>query len=193
MLSWSEFKRRYPHGDALSQATGFDRPYGVNPYPGYDTGTRPFGYNGDRIDPRLPAMERVLAVRADGSTFAAPYSLLCRRPVINARIGTVPVAILYEHNVLTPLDATSIDSSGDAGTAAAYDRRLAGRTLTFEQDGERVVDRQTGSVWDPSGIALSGPLRGHALRPLLQNSQFWFALAAFAPRIRILADSHPPG
>jgi hypothetical protein len=195
MLSWGEFKRRYPHGDALAQQTGFERPYGLNPYFGYDTSSRPFGYNGDRLDSRLPAMERVLAIQADARILAAPYSLLCHRPVINARLGSVPVAIFYQQAVLSPLDGTVIDSSRDAGTAVAYDRRLGGRTLTFAERHGDLVDLQTGSVWDVSGIALSGPMRGRTLRPLLQNSQFWFALAAFAPRTPILGEpgSSPRG
>jgi hypothetical protein len=42
-LSWSQFKRRYPNGDVLAQNTGYERPYGTTPYPGYDTGSGPFG------------------------------------------------------------------------------------------------------------------------------------------------------
>jgi pimeloyl-ACP methyl ester carboxylesterase len=37
-VSWSEFQRRYPHGDVLAEATGFARQYGLNPYAGYDAG-----------------------------------------------------------------------------------------------------------------------------------------------------------
>jgi hypothetical protein len=189
MLSWSDFKRRYPHGDVLAQTTGYLRPYGFNPYQGYDTGAQPFGFNGLSLDRRLPPMERVLAVQADGRMLAAPYSLLCRRRVIDTRLGRVPVVILYEQAVLSPLDAIRIDSSRDAGTAAAYDRRVDGQALTFHEQRGRVVDRQTGSVWHVSGVAVSGPLRGRTLRPLLQNSQFWFALAAFAPGTPILSAS----
>ena len=187
-LSWSDFKHRYPRGDVLAQATGFARPYGFNPYQGYDTGTQPFGYNGLRVDRRLPPLQRVLALQAAGATLAAPYSVLCRRPVIDTRVGRVPVVILYQRAVLSPLDAVSIDSSRDAGTAVAYDRRLGDRALSFESLDGRIVDRQTGSVWDISGVAVSGRLRGRTLRPVLQNSQFWFSLAAFAPQTPILAS-----
>ena len=89
--------------------------------------------------------------------------------------------------MLSPLDASSIDESRDVGTAVAYDRRLGRRTLSFKELGGRVLDRQTNSVWDTSGLSVSGPLRGKELRPLLQNSQFWFALAAFLPRVAVLS------
>jgi hypothetical protein len=189
VLSWSDFKRRYPHGDVLAQATGYERAYGTSPYPGHDSGAGPFGFNGDRVDRRLPSMERVLAVRAGGEMLAAPYSVLHRRPVVDTRVGHVPVVMLYEQQVLSPLDASSIDESRDVGTAVAYDRRLGHRTLSFTELGGRVVDRQTSSVWDTSGLSVSGPLRGQELQPLLQNSQFWFALAAFVPGVPILSAS----
>jgi hypothetical protein len=188
-LSWADFKRRYPHGDVLAQATGYDRPYGLNPYLRYDTGDQPFGFNGTRIDRRLPPLARVLAVRAGDRTLAVPYSLLRRRSVIDTRIGGHPVAIFYQRAVLSPLDATRIDNSREVGTAVAYDRRLGMRTLFFDGVHGRAVDRQTRSVWDISGRAVSGPLRGRALRPLMQNSQFWFALSAFVPHVGILGAS----
>ncbi len=187
-LSWGDFKRRYPRGDVLSQATGYERPYGTTPYPGYDTGSRPFGFNGEHLDARFPAMERVLAVRAGGGTLAAPYSLLRRRTVLDTSVGGTPVVILYEQQVRSPLDESSIDESRDVGTAVAYDRRLGGRTLSFEDLGGRVIDRETNSVWDISGLSVSGALRGRVLRPVLQNSQFWFALAAFLPGVRVIGD-----
>jgi hypothetical protein len=159
MLSWRDFKRRYPHGDVLAQATGYDRPYGLNPYLRYDTGDQAFGFNGTRTDRRLPQMARVLAVRSGGRTLAVPYSLL------NVRVGRRPVAVFYERAVLSPLDATRIDNSRKVGTAVAYERRLGWRTLSFEAVAGRAVDRQTRSRWDMSSHALSGPLRGRSLRP----------------------------
>jgi hypothetical protein len=185
-LSWTDFKRRYPRGDVLAQATGYDRPYGLNPYLRYDTGDQPFGFNGTREDRRLPQMARVLAVRAGNQTLAIPYAVLRRRPVLDARLGGRPVGIFYQRAVLSPLDATRIDDSRQVGTAVAYDRRLGRRTLSFNDVGGRPVDRETHSTWDISGRAVTGPLRGRSLRPLVQNSQFWFALSAFAPHVRIL-------
>jgi hypothetical protein len=188
-LSWADFKRRYAHGDVLAQATGYDRPYGLNPYLRYDTGDKPFGFNGTRVDRRLPQMARVLGVRAGDKTLAVPYSMLRRRPVIDTRLGRRPVAVFYERAVLSPLDATRIDESREVGTAVAYGRRIGRQTLSFEDVGGHPVDRQTHSVWDISGRAVSGRLRGRSLRPLLQNSQFWFALSSFAPRVRIVGES----
>src|SRR5919204_3980339 len=118
-LSWADFKRRYPHGDVLAQATGYDRPYGLNPYLRYDTGDQPFGFNGTRVDPRLPQLARVLAVRTGDRTLAVPYSLLRRRPVLNTRLGRRPVAVFYQRAVLSPLDAPRHDAPREVGTPVA--------------------------------------------------------------------------
>lgn len=58
--------------------------------------------------------------------------------------------------------------------------------VDFEDADGHAVDRQTRSTWDVSGRAVSGPLRRRSLRLLVQNSQFWFVLSAFAPHVRLL-------
>src|SRR5919201_2946455 len=65
-LSWGEFKRRYPAGTVLSLHTGFDRPYGENPYAGYETDPSPSSFFTGKTDASLPAKERVAAVFAGG-------------------------------------------------------------------------------------------------------------------------------
>jgi len=55
VLSWAQFETAYPYATVLSRPAGFDRPYGQNPYVGYDTVTssQPTFYRG-HLDPRLP-------------------------------------------------------------------------------------------------------------------------------------------
>lgn len=186
-LSWAQFKRRYPHGDVLSERTRFDRPYGTNPYLGYDApGGQPL-YSTLRTDPRLPALERVAAVSSGGRTIVAPFSALARQHVVQARVGSRPIAILYDRRVLSVLDAARIADSREVGTAAAFDRRMRDRALDFAPAGPgRFTDRQTGSAWDLTGRAVSGPLAGAHLRPLRTDDQFWFGVAAFYPRARLV-------
>jgi len=188
-LSWGDFKARYPDGDVLSRDTGADRDYGRNPYEGYDDPrTAPFLYEG-KSDSALPAKERVAAVFAGGEVVVAPFSRLERRRAMNEEVGGVPTAILFKSGVVSALDSSSITDSRDVGTAAAFDRRRGDRTLDFEPAAAgRFRDRQTRSVWDITGRALSGRLRGERLRPLRHDEQFWFALAAFVPKARILGD-----
>jgi hypothetical protein len=69
-------------------------------------------------------------------------------------------------------------------------RRIRDRTLTFVMREGRLVDEATGSVWDPvRGIALSGPLRGEALRIVPHNSSFDWAWRDFYPHSEIYTPS----
>ena len=49
-ISWGTFKEAFPGGKVLSRHTGYNRPYGENPYVGYDdVNSSPFLYRGRRI------------------------------------------------------------------------------------------------------------------------------------------------
>lgn len=63
--------------------------------------------------------------------------------------------------------------------------RLGGRPVVTR--GGRPVDVDTGSTWDVTGRSTAGPLRGAQLTPLLSDQQFWFALSAFAPEVRLVS------
>ena len=59
IISLDEFEATYPDGVVLSRATGFDRDYGRNPYPGYDRADEPpFLFSGT-ADGRIAPKERV--------------------------------------------------------------------------------------------------------------------------------------
>jgi hypothetical protein len=185
-LSFAAFKRRFPDGDVLSRDTGNPRDYGSNPYAGYDQpDSEPFLLEGEP-DGSLPPKERVAAVLAGEDTVVVPFSRLRREPVVNERSGDRPVVFLFQRGVKSVLDATAVADSRDVGAAAVFGRRVGGRTLTFERapDGD-VVDRETGSSWDLTGRARSGPLRGERLPRVRSDVQFWFGLAAFVPDARI--------
>jgi hypothetical protein len=93
--------------------------------------------------------------------------------------------VFYKRRVTSPLDASSIADSRDVGTAVAFDRRVNGRSLSFEPSGDGLVDNETGSRWDIAGRAVDGELAGTRLAPVRHDQQFWFALAAFLPDARI--------
>jgi hypothetical protein len=185
MLSWADFQRLYPDGDVLSRDTGVARDYGRNPYEGYDQpGSAPFLFEGD-TDDRLPPKERVIAVFTERETVVVPFTRLAREPVVELEAGDTPVVVFYKRGVVSPLDAPSIEASRDVGTAVAFERRVDGRTLSFERRGGGFVDTETGTQWDFAGRAVRGELAGARLTPVRHDQQFWFALAAFVPDARI--------
>jgi hypothetical protein len=185
ILSWNQFKRLHPDGRLLSRNTGYERPYGQNPYAGYDQpNSPPFALSG-QPDPRLPPKERVAAVQTGAhSAVVYPFSRLERDAPINDEIGGRPVVVSFDPRVGSPLDAPEVQLGRDVGTAAVFARRIDGRTLTFEKGGEPGIfrDRETGSTWTMSGRATAGPLEGERLKQIRSDDQFWFALAAFFPK-----------
>jgi hypothetical protein len=186
-LSFADFRARYPQGDVLSRYTGFQRPYGQNPYEGYDTdpGARPFDYGG-RLDPRLPPVERVETITVGVDTVVIPFHQLRSHPVTTITVGGVSAVVLFDPHVLSPLDQANIANSREVGAAAAFDRMLAGHSLDFHRAGPGVMtDAQTGSRWDITGRAIAGPLHGAQLRRLHDLNAFWFAVAAFLPHARL--------
>jgi hypothetical protein len=184
ILSWGQFRRLHTHGEVLSRDTGYDRPYGSNPYLGYDQpDSQPYLLQ-HKVDDALPPKERVAAVRTgDGSAVVYPFSRLARDAPVNDVIDGRPVVVMFEPDVRSPLDSTTIGGGRQVGAAAVYERTVDRRTLTFRPGSahREVRDRETGSTWDLSGRAIAGPLAGARLRQLPHDDQFWFALAAFFP------------
>ncbi|MGD9570899.1 MAG: DUF3179 domain-containing protein [Thermoleophilia bacterium] len=190
LISLAEFRERHPDGVVLTEETGHDRPYGRNPYSGYDDVDSPaFLLRGRDPDGRLPPKERVVSVE-DGTALAAvPFPALARRGVIDATVGTTPFTAWWSAGTASALDAEAIVEGRDVGSAVVYDRRLDDRLLSFSAIGGRMRDDQTGSSWGRDGRAVSGPLAGRRLTPVAHDTPFWFAVAAFRPDARIVTGA----
>ena len=186
VISWAEFKRAAPDGRVLSRETGFSRPYGNNPYSGYDDmDNAPFLYRGPQTPGQLPPMARVLTIEHQGEAAAYPYEALAQAGAVNDTVGGAPVVVFWQAGTASALDAGSVAAGRDVGSAAAYLRRVAGRTLTFLPAAEGFTDAETGSAWNLLGEAFSGPLTGARLEPVVSINHFWFSWAAFRPETRI--------
>lgn len=186
IVAWSEFTQAYPEGKVLSRETGFVRDYGRNPYEGYDdVNSSPFLYQGPPTPGRLLPMARVLTVDFSGEAVAYPYDTLAELSVVNDTVGEREIVVLWQAGATSPLDEGTVAGGKRVGTAAAYSRDLDGQTLTFTFDGRSIRDEQTGSTWDALGRALSGPLEGETLDPVVAINHFWFSWAAFRPDTRI--------
>lgn len=193
IVSYADFREAYPGGEILSRKTGYRRPYGRNPYRGYDRiGDRPFLFD-DPVDPRLPAMERVLNATIAGRHRLYPFSVLAQEPVINDELAGKPLVVLSREGTLSVLDQAEILASRTVPSAAAYSRQVEDRVLEFVQQEGELRDRQTGSRWDLFGRALDGPLTGHQLEPVEGGVHFAFAWLAFNPDSAIYSpdtDTH---
>jgi hypothetical protein len=186
MISWDTFKEAYPEGVVLSRETGHNRPYGSNPYTGYDAvGNIPFLYQGPETPDDLPPVARILGLDVEGEAVAYPYPLLREFGVVNDQGGEKSVVIFWVPGTASALDTQFIADGKDVGAAIAFNRVLNGQELSFRFDGEAFIDNETGSTWNFLGNALSGPLQGERLEEVVANNYLWFAWAAFKPETRI--------
>ena len=79
------------------------------------------------------------------------------------RVGGVPVAILV---------------GGDGISVRVFDRRIGGKEIElmtkFGSSPARFIDTATGSEWDISGEAVSGPMAGARFERIPSTTEFWF-------------------
>jgi hypothetical protein len=191
MISWDDFKTAHPDGTVLSRDTGFVRDYGRNPYSGYDDISRPpFQLPGGSETPDvLPPMARVFTVELNGEPVAYPFEVLQEVHVVNDTTGDAPLVILWDTGTASALDDGSVAGGRDVGAVNSYSRELNGQTLTFGFDGGQITDEETGSEWNVLGQAVSGPLAGSQLTPVVGINHFWFSWAAFKPETRVYQPS----
>ena len=178
-VSWSEAKEMYTDAKVLSRDNGFRRPYGRNPYTGYDTLDHPFLFRG-AVDPRQNPFERVVVGRVNGEEKPFVYSELERNVVTHDTIGGADVVLFWAPESASPLDSGTTSGGRVVGSANIFDTQLGSQALTFRARGTRIIDEQTNSEWSPLGVAVSGSLKGEQLRALPSIQHFWFSYAAFS-------------
>jgi hypothetical protein len=181
IIAYQDFRTAFPDGQVLSRETGYRRAYGRNPYRGYDRiDDQPFLFD-DPVDPRLPAMERILNVSVAGRHRIYPFAVFDDIPVINDEVAGVPVVIMSRRGTLSALDKADIADSREIPSATAYHRRHGDRLLEFTLRDGVIVDTETESTWDLLGRAIDGPLSGESLDPADSGVHFAFAWLAFNP------------
>lgn len=184
LIGWSDFKQSFPDGMVLDrEATGHSRPYGQNPYAGYDNpDSQPFLFRGT-VDDRAAAKQRVVGVAIDGAARAWSLEAIADEmaSATNDQVGDTPVVVFWKAGQASALESDLVVSGRDVGSAAVFSPVVDGTTLTFTADGEDFVDDQTGSRWDITGMATEGELAGTALEQIHHLDTFWFAWSTYQP------------
>lgn len=185
ITAFEDFAGTIPGGEVLSRETGHVRPYGRNPYQGYDeVGRAPFLFT-DPLDPRLPAMERVVSVTHRGRARVYPFSELPAVGVLNDEVNGLPIVLFIDCGMRSALDTAKIAEGRAIRSVTVFDRRLGGAALEFGIRGGRIIDSDTGSEWSRLGRALGGARRGAALETVDSGVHFAFAWLAFRPESEI--------
>ncbi|MGD8814139.1 MAG: DUF3179 domain-containing protein [Anaerolineales bacterium] len=185
IVAWEDFKQGHPDGSVLAGESGSSRRYGQIPYVGYDDiDSIPFLFSG-ALDTRLPAMERVAAVKIENDAIAYPFSDLSEARVVNDTVGEKAIVVFWKSGTNSALDPLGAEGRRDIGSTAVFLRQLDDQELTFRVVGEGIEDIETGSLWNIFGQAVEGSLLGSQLTPVVFAEHFWFAWAAFEPATAI--------
>ena len=188
IVSFADFSAAHPLGLVLSRETGHARPYGRNPYVGYDDIRQSPFLLSSAPDSRLPPMERVLSVSAGGRHRLYPLSLLEKHPVANRTLARLPYVVFSKAGMASPLDHRNIAEGRLIAAATAFERRVDDRVLEFQLRDGAFVDTATGSRWNILGEAVAGPLKGRRLAAVDSGVHFAFAWLAFNPESEIVRE-----
>lgn len=110
LVSWERFAEAHPDAVVLQDPTGFRRPYGMNPYDGYDTLARPFLYDGPYPEGIAP-LQRVVLVRDETASFAVSTARLAR----DGRYEEAGIEVAFEPGQASALDSQIIAEGRDVG------------------------------------------------------------------------------
>ena len=120
----------------------------------------------DTSDTQIPPRALIAGVEAGGQARAYLPDTLRREPLLLDELGGVPVVLW----------------SAGAKALRAFDRRVGGVSLLLAPAGAgRVVDADTGSVWDFRGCAIEGSRVGECMTPLPALWDYWFDWHLYHP------------
>ena len=131
IVAWQSFRAHHPGGLVLSRDTGYSRPYGENPYAGYDdVSSPPFFPTADSDDRRLPPKERVVFLVRGKGALAVPFSTLARKRRLEVTLAGHRYEVRWQGGVSSALDTGEIASGRDVGAAQVFED---GRPTTFTE------------------------------------------------------------
>ena len=120
------------------------------------------------LDSSLEPRTIVVGVSVAGRDKAYPLSSVEKQAPILDTVGTTDIVILL---------------ADDGRSVRAFERIVAGKRLEFlrnPHNGE-IVDAETASVWDFTGLAVSGPLQGSRLTKIPVLKDYWFDWKTYHP------------
>ena len=154
LTTWRDWSTRHPKTDVIYQPEAGRDGHGAREHPGKWGIVGQMGETLRTWDTRLAENDFVYGARESGTSRAYPLR------IVQERGGTVDDILAGRPVVVFARGAFEM---------AAYDRRLADVTLTFEpaatEDGH-ARDLETGSIWTIEGVATGGRYRGQRLQPV---------------------------
>lgn len=110
----------------------------------------------------------VVGIHGRSGMCHVPFSTLKQSQVVNLDARGAPIVAVYD---------------SDSTSARLFARSVGQQVLTFELAGvQHFRDKETGSLWDRSGTAIEGELKGQALKPYVGIVSFTKSWMTFHPR-----------
>lgn len=126
------------------------------------------------LDKSLEPRTLVVGLTINGAAKAYPITAIAKQELILDTVGGVPIFIML---------------GDDQKSVRAYERTVDGRKLEFFVHSDPVprllVDAETGSNWDFTGTAFSGPLSGKQLRKVAVLNDYWFDWQTYNPKTTV--------
>ncbi len=167
--TWGQWKTLHPGSRVLSRNTGYSRDYNRYPYGDYDSNNSvffPVAYQSSSFNPK----KVVIGTRIGQESLAILRDEFRSRVVANLTLRGEPIAAFY-------------DPSTDF--VRIFSRKTDGSTHTFAYDNSQIKDTETGTVWNPFGLAVSGTLAETQLQQMPYLQVMWFGWYAFHPTTAI--------
>lgn len=183
-LGFGSFAESFPDGKVLSLETGFSRPYGSNPYVGYDdVETGPIGgFISQPIDDQFESKARILGIVDGDQTFSITLEDLTGAGVVPVTEAGRNLVAFHTAGLNSSLEDGDVAGGRDVGQTGVYRAEAPdGSALTFVKTDEGFVDQETGSTWNILGRAVAGPLEGEALVSVPHLDTFWFSWSTYQP------------
>jgi hypothetical protein len=134
-------------------------------------------------------MERISVLENDEGYKAYPYSRLEKEGVLHDVINGQPVVFFTRKNTRSALDQRLISESRLIISAQAFRPVVSGKQLDFYMSlDDRILDRQTNSVWTITGHAVAGLFKGRRLPEVPTQTHFAFAWLVFRPDTEIFGN-----
>ena len=118
----------------------------------------------------------VLGVRIGERARAYPFPMLRRQSPVVDRLGGEPIVLVVGRD----RKSVRVFRSTVDGRPLSFARKVGARPL-------RLVDAETGSEWDFTGRAISGPLAGAHLEKVFALKEYWFDWKTYNPGTGVYA------
>ena len=170
-LTFATWKREQPQGRVLKPDEGIATSRRYAPANWEERMTNVPVATSQVLDDSLKPRTLVIGLTVNGVSKAYPFDAVLKQSPIMDDLGATPIFVVIGE---------------DKKSVRAFERTVDGRKLEFfAKPGSSqlaLVDAQTGSEWDFTGKAISGPLSGQQLKTIAILNDYWFDWKAYNPK-----------